>query len=533
MDVRSHKAPSMTPQRRAMLAYAALALVMLAAAVFYCITLNVRQLHIDEYRTYEIAGKPFVDMLHNRADVGHAPLYFSLMWVLQQWVDSTETVLRLPSVGLGVLAIGLIFLLVRKASSTPAALIAAALVAANPVHLYMSQLARPYALLIVLALAAACLIQHERDPAKPPRTMHYACIALLVTLMCHTSYAAWFIVPVFVLYALMCRPRRIDVVIAVIVAGLLLVPWLIYQGYVEVTDQTQMLAHMQWVAPFDVRSAMSAPAKLLVGFDRSPLVPASTGVLAAITVVLVMVGGLQLGPRARLIGMLWAGSILLVIIASEVTEMNLIRWPRYYGVVALMQCALLAGAVAGTRWRWPVWVRLCLVVLLLAASAVGITAHLSWVPGKRVRDIAQFIQSRRTNDESVVVTASKSVILQFGYYFQGQYDSAAFSRDKDQPLPERVELSDVAAPGSGQPWSLLLPRHDVPPSSLWLCLSSFAADRYLKSDAYEQLFDAQTHIDHLRSHYQTADSYEFGILTAWHLRDLNRDPASPPAPSQP
>jgi hypothetical protein len=102
--------------------------------------------------------------------------------------------------------------------------------------------------------------------------MRYACIALLVTLMCHTSYAAWFIVPVFVLYALICRPRRVDVVIAVIVAGLLLVPWLIYQGYVEVTDQTQMLAHMQWVAPFDVRLAMSAPAKLLVGFDRSPLV---------------------------------------------------------------------------------------------------------------------------------------------------------------------------------------------------------------------------------------------------------------------
>ncbi len=106
-----------------------------------------------------------------------------------------ETALRLPSVLVGALTIPLLFLVVRPWLGTRVALAAAACLTISPFHVWYSQEARPYALLLALALIAmACMQRAVRHPGSW-RWKAATAIALAATFYCHTVGLA------FVLFA--------------------------------------------------------------------------------------------------------------------------------------------------------------------------------------------------------------------------------------------------------------------------------------------------------------------------------------------
>ncbi len=76
----------------------------------------------------------------------HPPGWFIILWVWGKTFGYSEIAVRIPSVIIGVLTIYITYLLGKKLISKNVGLIAALLLAINPLHIYYSQEARMYAL---------------------------------------------------------------------------------------------------------------------------------------------------------------------------------------------------------------------------------------------------------------------------------------------------------------------------------------------------------------------------------------------------
>lgn len=113
--------------------------------------LGVASLWTDEAMTAYRAQAPFRQSLNSIMAAGNqGPLYF---WSLRLFPNSTETLLRLPSVLAGLAGIALLMAVVVKFyHDYEMALWAGALLAVNPFHIVLSRTARPYALLFLLGL---------------------------------------------------------------------------------------------------------------------------------------------------------------------------------------------------------------------------------------------------------------------------------------------------------------------------------------------------------------------------------------------
>src|SRR5438105_11740181 len=100
---------------------------------------------------------------------GNMLLYYLL---LRLWVHigDTEFWVRLPSVIFGVAAVPMIYLLGRDLFSRATGLIAAALLAVHAFHIYFSQEARSYSLLVFLLIVSSYFF--ARLPASPERRLY-------------------------------------------------------------------------------------------------------------------------------------------------------------------------------------------------------------------------------------------------------------------------------------------------------------------------------------------------------------------------
>ncbi len=102
-----------------------------------------------------------------------------------------EEAIRLPSVVAGVLSIPLLFIVVRSWLGIRIGLIAAALMTASPFHVWYSQEARPYAVLLLAALIAlACAQQALANPDRTGWKVAFA-FATAATFYCHTVGVAF------------------------------------------------------------------------------------------------------------------------------------------------------------------------------------------------------------------------------------------------------------------------------------------------------------------------------------------------------
>ena len=141
-------------------------LLLAVAAALRLYRLGQNSLWVDEYYSLITARLPLADV--SAAALGseafQSPLYFWLLHFVIGLFGDSETALRSVSVVAGAITIPLLVLLVRAmGESTRVATLSAALLALNPLHLWYSQEARPYALLLCLGLGSlVCLLRALR-----------------------------------------------------------------------------------------------------------------------------------------------------------------------------------------------------------------------------------------------------------------------------------------------------------------------------------------------------------------------------------
>jgi len=128
-------------------------LLLAVATALRLYRLGQNSLWIDEYASLLVARRPWQEIpgAALRGDAFEPPLYFWLLHAVLGMLGESEVAVRLASAVSGAITIPLTVVLLRALGAVPRlALLSGGLLAINPLHIWYSQEARPYALLVCL-----------------------------------------------------------------------------------------------------------------------------------------------------------------------------------------------------------------------------------------------------------------------------------------------------------------------------------------------------------------------------------------------
>jgi len=233
------------------------------AAVLRFATLGVQSYHHDEIVT---ASRILRDGFGHAMDaVGFSesapPLYYALAWVWTQVTGTGEFGLRSLSAVAGVATVPVAYLIGLELRGRRTGLMAAALVAVNPMLLWYSQEGRAYALFALLcAISLLFCVRALRDGRRRDFTLWGVASALALA----THYFAVFPLAAEVVLLLRRRGRASLAGLWIVgLAGLLLAPLAIHQ---------MSIGHAEWIANFTLGHRLWETAATFVSGETSDII---------------------------------------------------------------------------------------------------------------------------------------------------------------------------------------------------------------------------------------------------------------------
>jgi mannosyltransferase len=281
----------------------------LGAAALRFATLGVQAYHHDEIVTASRILR--TDFVHAMEAVGFSesapPLYYALAWLWTQLTGTGEVGLRSFSALVGVATVPVAYLLAAELRGSRAGVVAAALVAFNPMLLWYSQEGRAYALLVLLtAIAALYFVRALGDVRRRDTTLWGVFSALALA----THYFAIF--PIALEAAWLWRRRGRQTLAGlwiVAVAGLALAPLIVHQ---------MSLGHAAWIGDRSLGHRLWEAGVTFVVGETGDIIARPETVLPAVVPLLAALAALALlaarGDRAER----RAGGTMLVIAAITV-----------------------------------------------------------------------------------------------------------------------------------------------------------------------------------------------------------------------
>jgi uncharacterized membrane protein len=145
--------------------------------------LDQQSLWVDELFSANLSSPDlsFSEVLSNFKKTAHPPFYFILLYFFAKIFGGTSLALKTLSAIIGVLGIFSIYKLGKELLNKNIGLMAAALLSFNYFHIYYSQEARMYGLLLLLATASFYfLVKLIKEPSFKRAIYYGICTALLV-----------------------------------------------------------------------------------------------------------------------------------------------------------------------------------------------------------------------------------------------------------------------------------------------------------------------------------------------------------------
>jgi hypothetical protein len=409
----------------------ALLLLVLAAGLRLW-KLDTLSLWVDEGFTYFVAYKPLAELVTFAArEEPHPPLYYIFMhlWILVS--GTSEYILRFPSAAAGVLAIAAILQLGRRIATPTASMLGALLLTLNPLHIWISQEARVYSILVAVIICSFTVLIWAWRSNKPA---HWALYSLLLIVVIYNHYYGVLILVAHFVAALVLwwrgQTRLLGWLFAQAMAGLAFIPWAV----VVVTHQ-KLQAGSAAIAGGPLRALIHLAQSFAAGENHQ--LPGSLGMVAGILLVVwSAIGVWQLKRRQASMSILgaWLGIPLLISLAALLTVGDLWRFgaPRY--AVLLLPPMLLLASVGAMSCRWSA-VRVPLSLFAIGFTAIA-TFHQSTNAVKEdFRGAAYFISEREGPNETIVLHA-EHIYPAFAYYYQGdlEWRRAPFGPEVDAEL---------------------------------------------------------------------------------------------------
>ena len=320
-------------------------LTAVAAALRFA-TLGLQSYHHDEIVT---ASRILRDGFWHAMDaVGFSesapPLYYAGAWAWTQVTGTGEVGLRSFSALAGVATVPVAYLLGAELSSRRSGLLAAALVAVNPMLVWYSQEARAYALFVLLTAISLLYFVRTLDRGSRRDSLAWG-IASALALATH--YFAFFPIAAEALWLLRRRGRRSGGAFPglwiVAGGGVLLTPLLLHQT---------TLSHAEWIANFTLAHRL---AETGLGFALG-----ETGDIIAQAV----------HPSLALVPLLCAAaSLALVLVRGERRERRAAAIPLALAAVSVAVPVGLALFSSGKDYVLARNLLPALVPLLIAVAA--------------------------------------------------------------------------------------------------------------------------------------------------------------------
>lgn len=263
-----------------------LVLIVVASGLFRFLTLGVQSYWVDEGYTVGLVQLPFGEMLNALSETERTPpLYYVVAWLWANVFGSHEVALRSLSALIGTGSVVLAYLVGREFVSPRAGLIAAALVAFNPLLFWFSQEARSYPLFILLGEASLLFFGRALRTPSPGVSAAWAASSALVLA---THYFAIFLIAPQAVWLVWRygRDRAVQVSTALVgVSALVLAPLALHQRNGNPIEESQPLVTRlikipkEWVAGFGSpgRNVFAVLAALLVLFGLLLLVRRASG----------------------------------------------------------------------------------------------------------------------------------------------------------------------------------------------------------------------------------------------------------------
>jgi mannosyltransferase len=384
------------------------------------------QLWYDEIYSLVVSSRPPLHELLTTyyGDIQH-PLYSVLANLSVSALGETAWTVRLPAIVFGVASIPLLFLLGRAVATTHEALLASALLTVSYHHVWFSQNARGYTLLLFLTLLCTLLFYRGLELRRWPP---FLCYAVAAALGAYTHLTFVFVVvshaaSVLLLAAPTFRDRRPGQglpwlampIAAIILSGVLTLvfysPMLnqVIDYYLHVSGKMKALSTPTWALLETLRG-------LQLGFGSQLVVAA---------------GGLFVGCG------LWGywkanrPAFFLLVMPGIVTGLGLVvvlgkLYPRYlfllagFAILIVVRGAMVLGAFSARLINFRQSSKLAQaigiasIVVLVAASA----ASLGRVYGRPKQDFAgamQFVESERQATEPVLTAGAAAWPIQHYY----------------------------------------------------------------------------------------------------------------------
>ncbi len=209
-------------------------LLILAGAILRLYNLAGESLWNDELASRYRSSFPTIEEVVTRGvapDI-HPPGYQILMYYVQRLTGDSAFSLRLPSALAGILTIPLLFLLGKKLLDPAGGLLAASLLAFSPVHVALSQEARPYSILIFLSALSVFLLYElclRVNRGKPLKRITAGLYISTIILLEYLHYAGLLMAVLqlsfLVSFSLWRRKSRIEVTAISFVSILAFLPW--------------------------------------------------------------------------------------------------------------------------------------------------------------------------------------------------------------------------------------------------------------------------------------------------------------------
>jgi mannosyltransferase len=264
--------------------WAVAGLSLLAAALRFC-TLGVQSYHHDEVVTAaRVLGGSFGDAMNA---VGYSesapPLYYALAWPWSQLFGTGEAGLRALSALAGVATVPVLYLIGVELRGRRAGVVAAALVAVNPMLLWYSQEARAYALLALLTAVSLLFFVRAADRGRRADVLAWGVASALALA---THYFAAFPVAAEAAWLLRRRGRAaLPGFAVVVIAGLALAPLAAHQA---------SIGHAEWIADQPLAARLwETPATFMAG-ETGEVIARPDSILPALFPLLLATAALAL-----------------------------------------------------------------------------------------------------------------------------------------------------------------------------------------------------------------------------------------------
>ncbi|HEY7878271.1 MAG TPA: glycosyltransferase family 39 protein [Gemmatimonadaceae bacterium] len=438
--------------------------------------LGAPNLWLDEANSWYVAHLSWSGLLRNLRTSPVGPVYFVVLKLWMTVAGESEVALRAPSLICSVLLIPLVYALGARTVSHRAALVAAALTALSPLHLYFAQEARMYMPLALLAAATALAYVQWRDsitcadagaPSGDHRALSlYAVLAaamlgtnvvsapLLVALNIDAFLVLWRDLP-------SAAARRHHVVAwvganaavagAIIAFGLLLNPHgaaasQAWRGPLGIAGAARALLGYPVSAIHGVYYYPDELARSLAGLRGAPgiatarhllsLIIAQPLVVAALVVVLARAAAAAGRPRARVLAL---ALIAPIVVGAAISVRQQLDLSRYFLYASTFLYLLIGAGIARMS-------RLSgIIALVCMGAAIAEGTVRTFRVGARDSDyrvVARDLVARRA-DVGAVLLQPTEMVEPLTYYLHGKLHLPIRTVAKQAPLgPALARMSN-------------------------------------------------------------------------------------------